>query len=108
MNVIASNKLRSYVGFSIKARKIVYGYDAVVRNRNVCLVMADPTVNRTAKKELEYNCTQHNIPLQWCPADVLQACTAKAGCKCIGLTDFSLAKAANEEINRMLRGESNE
>lgn len=108
MNWTASNKLRTYVGFCVKMRKIVYGYDAVLRNKSIRLVMASPDINRTAKYELELFCSKHNIPLQWCDEQVIADCTAKTGCKCIGLLDASLAKAANEEINRLLRGESNE
>ena len=104
--MMATDKLRAYIGFSIKARKIVYGYDAVMRTKTIRLVIAATAINRTAKSELQDVCTRHNIPLQWCDEALLAECTAKTGCKCIGLVDPSLAKAANEELNNMRKGES--
>lgn len=103
-----SAKLRAYIGFSIKSRHIVYGYDAVMAHKGVHLVVASPDINRTAKQELQAYCEEKRIPLRWCPQDILQENTAKKGCKCIGLLDASLAKAANEELTRLQKGESNE
>lgn len=101
----ATSKLRAYIGFSIRARKIVYGYDAVVRNKSVRLVLASASINRTAKNELQQHCEQHNVPLHWCDDQLLVDCTAREGCKCIGLVDASLAHAAHEELNNMRKGE---
>jgi len=103
----ASNKLTAYVGFSIKARKVVYGYDNVLVSRRVMLVIAIEDINRTAKSELVDHCLSHNIPLEWTDAETMEACVHRAGCKCIGLTDASLSRAAQAELARIRRG-SNE
>ena len=102
-----SAKLRTYIGFCIKMRKIVYGYDSVMRAKGIRLVVASGSINRTAQKELSRYCAQVGVPVQWVDDELLAACTAP-GCKCVGLADASLAKAANEEINCMRRGEPNE
>jgi ribosomal protein L7Ae-like RNA K-turn-binding protein len=99
----ASNKLTAYIGFSIKARKIVYGYDNVMSSRRVLAVIAVEGINRTAKNELTAYCEEKHIPLDWCDEATLQQCVNRVGCKCIGLTDASLARAAHEEIARMRR-----
>ena len=99
----ASSKLTAYIGFSIKARKIVYGYDNVVSSKRVLAVMAQENINRTAKNELEAFCAERKIPLDWCDEEIMQACVHRVGCKCIGLTDASLARAAHEELARLRR-----
>ena len=99
----ASNKLTAYVGFSIKARKIVYGYDNVMTSGRVCMVMAVEGINRTAKNELTAYCQERNVPLDWCDEETMQECVHRVGCKCIGLTDASLGRAAHEELIRMRR-----
>lgn len=99
----ASAKLTAYVGFSIKARKIVYGYDNVMSGKRVCMVMAVESINRTAKNELTAYCQQLNVPLDWCDEETMQQCVHRVGCKCIGLTDASLGRAAHEELVRTRR-----
>jgi len=99
----ASAKLTAYIGFSIKARKIVYGYDNVMSSKRVLMVLAEVGINRTAKNELEAYCLERNIPLDWCDEEMMQQCVHRVGCKCIGLTDASLARAAHAELARMRR-----
>ena len=99
----ASSKLTAYVGFSIKSRKIVYGYDNVLSSRRVLLVMAADTINRTAKHELQEHCAEAGIPLEWVDEELIQQCVHRMGCKCIGLTDASLSRAAQQELARIRR-----
>ena len=99
----ASTKLSAYVGFSIKARKIVYGYDNVLSSRRVLLVLAADSINRTARHDLEEHCTETKVPLEWVDEELIQQCVHRMGCKCIGLTDASLARAAQQEIARIRR-----
>ena len=102
-----SSKLSAYVGFSIKSGRVVYGYDRVTTARGIRLVLAAETVNRTARKQLQAYCTDNNIPLHWCDEQLIELCVHRR-CKCIGLTDESLAGAAHQELIRMRREESNE
>ena len=102
-----STKLSAYIGFSIKSRHVVYGYDRVTTARGIRLVIAADSINRTAHKQLQAYCTLYTIPLQWCDEQLIELCTHRR-CKCIGLTDESLANAANQELIRMRREESNE
>ena len=104
----ASAKLQAYVGFSIKSRHIVYGYDNVMGSGRVCLVLAADSINRTAKKELTQHCGERHVPLHWCDEELLQQCVHRMGCKCIGLTDASLGHAADVELTRMRREELHE
>lgn len=104
----ASAKLLAYVGFSIKSRHIVYGYDNVIKARGVRLVLAAESINRTAKKELSQYCEGEKIPLHWCDEEMLQECVHRMGCKCVGLTDASLGHAADMELTRMRREELHE
>lgn len=99
----ASSKLTAYIGFSIKSRKIVYGYDNVLQSGRVLLVVAADNINRTARNELIAHCAEGKVPIEWCDEQLLQQCVHRMGCKCIGLTDASLAKAAKEELVRMRR-----
>lgn len=105
--MLPGNKLSAYIGFSVKSGHIVYGYDRVVTSRGVKLVLCADNVNRTAHNQLQAFCTQNNIPLHWCDQQLVELCVHRR-CKCIGLTDESLATAAHQELIRMRREESNE
>ena len=102
-----TSKLTAYIGFSVKARRVVYGYDRVTTAKGVKLAIAAEDINRTAKKQLQEYCTQNNIPLQWVDGQLVELCVHRR-CKCIGLTDENLARAAQQELIRMRREESNE
>lgn len=92
-----SNKLRAYIGFSIRSGKVVYGGDAVLRARGIKALLVAPTINRTTKNQLAKHASVYQIPLVEVSEEVLTECVHRP-CKCIGLTDSSLALATLREL----------
>ena len=97
----ASTKLCSYVGFSIKSGHLVWGADAVLRARGLKLVIADRSINRSSREDLDRMAQATHVPLVWTDAETLEACTHRHNCKCIGLTEPNLAQAALAELTRI-------
>ena len=104
--MLPSAKLHSYIGFAIKSGHVVWGADAVLRARGVHLIVADDSINRTSKGDLERLSSARSIPLVWADGELLEGCTHKNNCKCIGVTDVNLAQAALQQLTR--QGEENE
>lgn len=96
----ANTKLQAYVGFSIKSRHIVWGADQVLTARGLKLVIADAGINRSSREDLERMAETSHVPLVWTDAETMEACTHRINCKCIGLTEPNLAKAALAELTR--------
>lgn len=94
-----SGKLSSYIGFSIKAGKAVYGTDNVMKK--ACkVVLIDKTLSENSMKTLAKYLTDRNT--EFFVLDELEQYTHKSGCKVIGLRDASLSDA----VKAILKGEN--
>lgn len=96
--MLPDRQLQSYIGFAIRAGKVVWGADNCLRSKHLYAVLAVDTINRTSRNELERLCDGRRVPLVWCDEELLTACVHKQNCKCIGLTDPNLAQAAVNNI----------
>ena len=92
-----SNKLSTYIGFSIKSRQILFGYEAVrAARKDVYLIVSDVTLGESSMKKVMRFAENKNIP--FCSITDLSSHCGRSGIKCIGLTDKNLASAAQKEI----------
>lgn len=106
---MAKNKVESYLGFCVKARKIVMGSGAVdVQKKGIYLVIVCSSGSQNCfKLALKYK-NRFSCPLMVCRCG-LENALHKQGCKIAAVTDEGFAKAiiaeACEEYEIVAGGE---
>lgn len=85
------NKIKSYVGFAIKAAKVVYGLDNILKQRlNIKLIIFDDTLGESSKKKLMKFIGINGI--KYFQTDMSNV-VDKQNCKVIAIKDINLAQA---------------
>lgn len=86
-------KIKTYLGFALRARKLVLGVNAAKAIRgNVYLLVADRTASPNARKEIESLKKRFSCPL--IEVDDLEGITGKECCKLAAVREENLARAA--------------
>ena len=99
------SKLSAYIGFSVKSRKIIYGYEGVCASRKrVFLILADEALGESSHKKLAAYAERSGVRMITLPAGIIASYCGAGNIKCIGLTDENLASAAEKEINNTIGG----
>lgn len=83
------DKIKSYIGFAIKARKIVFGQDNILKSKNCKLIISSQNLSQNALQKL----TNTQIKLIILPNEVYQSLELKG--LVVGITDQNLANAIN-------------
>ena len=97
-----NDKLFSYVGFSIKSGKILFGYETVIESgKKVFLVLCDASIGRSAKNEIAFYAKNKNVPIAYLPESALSEYCGGRKVKCVGLTDEGLALASKRELYKL-------
>lgn len=91
----------SYVGYAIKARKIVLGVDNIVRSRKCHIVLLDGTLSENSRSKLLGYLERSDS--KWYVVNVEELYPRK-NCKAIGITEQNLASAIIKEME----GDNNE
>lgn len=94
-----NNKIEAYLGFALRARKLVLGVNAAkaIRGR-VYLLVADRTASPNTKKEIGDLKRRFSCPL--IEVDDLEGLTGKAYCKLAAMCEENLARATLEAAGR--------
>lgn len=93
-------KVKTYVGFAIKARKAVFGLDNITDFRKrMYLILMDESLSPNNAKKLIRHAEEKNIPLvNFCIENILP----EKNCKAIGIIDQNLASAIFKELKESL------
>lgn len=87
-----TNKIKTYLGFAVKARKLTYGIDALERNmRGVKLLLVSKTAAQNSYDKALLMASRAQKPVL--VVDDLSETLHRPGCKVAGLSDTSLAGA---------------
>ena len=87
-------KFDTFIGFSVKAGKIVYGTDNLTQfRRKLRLIIVDNDVSPRTLKTLREVAEAKACPIYSMVSDKLEDIVFKTNCKVIGLTDMNLAQA---------------
>ncbi len=94
MTTTAQRRIKTYIGFAIKSRNIVYGADMTLmgKKRQYLILFAD-SINRTSKSRLLSYCESKNIPILTLEEKIMEEYVNKINCKCVAITDKNLAEA---------------
>ncbi len=89
------NKIAAYLGFALRARKVVLGVGAAQTAHGICLLVVDRTASENSRKEIEKIRKRENCPLV--EVDDLEGMTGKAYCKLAAVREENLARAILRE-----------
>ncbi len=93
-------KIRSFVGFSVKARKILFGVDNIttaIGKKKPYVVLVSTDISANSYEKLKRYVEKYDVEMF--NADIEQILSGK-NCKAIGLTDENLAKAVKIELKK--------
>ncbi len=96
------SKVSAYLGFCIRARKILFGVDNVEKQKKgVCLLIADENISENSLKNILKTKEKFACPLLIAEAEHLGELVHRPSVKVVGVTDKNLASAilsaANDE-----------
>lgn len=89
------DKIKSYVGFAIRAGKAIFGVDQILTSRKrIHLILADIALSVNSKQKLVNFAKNEGIPCyEW---ENVGELTALPSCKAVGVREPSLARAILE------------
>ncbi len=88
------SKIQTYLGFCVRARKIVYGTDEIeTQKKSVFLIVFDETLSENSLKNLCKASERLGCPIVKANKDALANALFKPAVKAVAIKDKSLAKA---------------
>ncbi len=91
------SKLQSYLGFCIRARKIVFGVDNIEKERKgVFLLMSDEALGESSFKTVLGAKEKFNCPLLIAEREVLGEALHRPAVKAVAIKDKHLAQAIKD------------
>lgn len=93
------NKLRTYLGFSIKSGKVVFGFDNLLKLKKLpFIILISSTQNeKVTNKIFEFGKKEEIVVIKLNELK-LEDLVYRDNCKVIGILDFNLAKVISEEL----------
>lgn len=93
------NKIETYLGFCIRARKIVFGAEEVEqKKKGIFLIIADESLGTSSQKIIHRAIEKFACPLITAKAGALGERLHRIGVKAVGITDKNLAEAIVKEV----------
>jgi len=92
-------KVAAYIGFSIKAGKLLYGYESVIATQKARLILCDRGLSDHSMKKVRKYAETTGVPII-----VLEDLAEYFGgkqVKCIGLVEENLASATEKELKKV-------
>ena len=88
------NKIETYLGFCVRARKLAYGADGIeALRKGAFLLICDQSISPNAFKTIEKARGKFSCPLLITPQDTLGALLHKPAVKAVAIKDKNLALA---------------
>ncbi len=93
-NMQNSNKINTYIGFSVKSGQIIYGIDTLIETRkHVKLILLCSSLAQNSTQKINEFAKSRNIPVVVMKDVLLEDVVHKKNCKVIGLLNKNLAQA---------------
>lgn len=101
-------KIKSYLGFSIKSKQIIFGIDNIENSRTKPnLVIACKTLSENGKNQVLNYCKKNNVTLVVPMEGTLSELVSRNNCKIVGLKNGNLSEAilnCLDEIEILYKG----
>ena len=88
---MATDKLKTLVGFAMKAGKVVYGTDNIEYSRSKRLIILCKTLSENSRKKVISQAGK--TPILLSTATTVAEITYRDGCKAIAITDKQMSEA---------------
>jgi len=94
-----TNKIKTYVGFAIRSRKIIFGYDNIVTYKKTQnLILVSSTVNEKVKGKINSFAENKNIKIVNLQGITVEELTDRDNSKIISIIDESLSNAIISQL----------
>ena len=98
-----NEKIYTYIGFSIKSGRIVYGYESVLLNKKkIYVILCDQGLSPNSFKKVERFALENNIKLHMIVG--MSEYFGGRQIKCVGIGEEHLASAIENELNNTVGG----
>lgn len=98
--ILEINKVKSYLGYAIKSRNIIFGYDNILSSKiKPFYIVISSTLNEKMTNKLLRFADEKNIKIKKLTSYRLEDFVMRENCKVVALTDVNLASALECELS---------
>ena len=91
-----SEKVKTYIGFAVKAGKIIFGTDNLLeKKQHPKIILTDPSLSDNSREKLKGYAEKKGIDLMVLP---ISEYFPGRNCKAVGITEPNLAEAVKKEL----------
>lgn len=98
MDLAVISKIKTYVGFAVKSRKIIFGIDNLIKSKQVKLVLSSSGLTETGKNKIKNFCERKNILNFEIENRFFEELIQKTGVKIVAITDKNLSDAIIKQL----------
>ena len=98
---LKTNKAKTYLGFAIKSRSIVYGVDDICKTRKAELIIISSALSETSAKKIVSYSEKNNIILLKMGLENFQELIDNINVKAIAILDKNLADAIKMNLTNL-------
>ena len=93
------NKIKSYLGFSIKSGKIIFGFENILKSKKIpYIILISSTQNDKVTNKIIAFGKKEDIEVIKLNDQKLEDLVSRENCKVIGVLDFNLANVISDEL----------
>ena len=98
MDLAVISKIKTYVGFAVKSRKIIFGIDNLIKSKQVKLVLSSSGLTEIGKNKIKNFCERKNILNFEIENRFFEELIQKTGVKVVAITDKNLSDAIIKQL----------
>lgn len=95
---INTSKVKPYIGFAIKSRKIKFGVDDIVKLKTVSLILASDSLSESGLKKLTGFASKKNLGVELIDAKDFEELFQNINIKATAILDDNLAGAIKKNL----------
>ena len=98
---INTSKIKTYVGFAVKSRKIRYGVDDILKLKNADLIMVSDSLSESGMKKLEAFANRKSIDLIKLSEEDFLEVVQNISIKALAVLDENLTDAIKKNLTNI-------
>ena len=98
---INTNKVKTYVGFAVKSRKIKFGVDDILKLKNTNLIMVSDSLAESGMKKLEAFADRKSVSLIKLSEEDFFEVVQNISIKALAVLDENLADAIKKNLTNI-------
>lgn len=93
-----AEKVKTYVGFAIKSRKIKFGVDDILKSKKTSLILVSEALGGSGTKKLDGYALKNSVDLIKLNSEEFQCIVQNISVKAIAILDNNLADAIKKNL----------